>query len=78
MRTLNISVRLRSGDVEEYHIQPRVNPEVGNAIDAHHLTESTVVGPGAEDTEPKSDTNVGNDNLPGMVRCVERSLGDKV
>jgi hypothetical protein len=58
--------------------EPRVNPEVGNAIDAHHLTESTVIGPGAEDTEPKSDTNVGNDNLPGMVRCVERGLGDKV
>jgi hypothetical protein len=58
--------------------EPVVNPKVGNKVGAEDLEEAEVVNCGNDTREPKYDADVGDDDLPILVRGEEGRLWHKV
>lgn len=58
--------------------EPVVDPKVGNKVGAEDLEEAEVVDCSNDAREPKYNANVGDDDLPILVRGEEGRLGHKV
>jgi len=65
---------LQEGDQHE----PRVDPEVREAIDAHHGSKAKSERSIQEGTDPEEDADIGDDDLLILMRSKDDRVGIKV